>query len=201
MLVFGVLGGLGTSLIFTPAISALGHFFMKKRGNATGIAAAGGSLGGVIFPLMLQNLFPKVGWGWATRILGFIYVALLIVANLLIKSRLPPRLGGSVLPDLRIFRDRAFALTTVAVFFEEWGLFIPISYLTSYALSSGAFSQTFAYQMIAIFNAGSCLGRVSAYLIAIAVQSKESSGSIAFGQLHLAIIGHDYSFATTKAMY
>ena len=27
MLVFGVLGGVGTSLIFTPAISAIGHWF------------------------------------------------------------------------------------------------------------------------------------------------------------------------------
>lgn len=159
MLVFGVLGGLGTSLIFTPAISSIGHFFLEKRGNATGIAAAGGSLGGVIFPLMLQSLFPKVGFAWATRILGFIYIALLTVANLLIRSRLPPRPGGSVLPDFKIFKDPAFALTTIGVFFEEWGLFIPISYLTSYALSSGAMSQSFAYNLIAIFNAGSCLGR------------------------------------------
>lgn len=121
MLVFGVLGGLGTSLIFTPAISSIGHFFLEKRGNATGIAAAGGSLGGVIFPLMLQSLFPKVGFGWATRIVGFIYIGLLLVANIFIRSRLPPKLGGSVLPDFRIFRDKAFALTTVGVFFEEWG--------------------------------------------------------------------------------
>lgn len=159
MLVFGILGGLGTSFLFTPAVSSISHWFALKRGNAVGIAAAGGSLGGVIFPLMLQNLFPKVGFAWATRILGFVYIALLVVANLLIKARLPPRPGGSVLPDFRIFRDRAFALTTVGVFFAEWGLFIPISYLTSYALSSGAMSQSFAYNLISIFNAGSCLGR------------------------------------------
>ena len=62
-LCFGVLGGLGTSLIFTPAFAAASHFFLEKRGNATGIAAAGGSLGGVIFPLALQKLLPKVGFG------------------------------------------------------------------------------------------------------------------------------------------
>jgi hypothetical protein len=44
-LVFGVLGGLGTSLIFTPALAAVSHFFLLKRGNATGIATAGGSHG------------------------------------------------------------------------------------------------------------------------------------------------------------
>lgn len=41
----------------------------------------------------------------------------------------------------------------------EWGLFVPIAYLTSYALSTGVLSHTFAYQLIAIFNAASSLGR------------------------------------------
>lgn len=159
MLDFGVLAGIGTSLIFTPAVSAVGHFFHAKRGNATGLAAAGGSLGGVIFPLMLQSLFPKVGFAWATRILGFIFVFLCILAQMLIKSRLPPRPGGSVLPDFMIFKDLAFTCTTAGTFFMEWGLFVPITYLTSYALSTGALSETFSWQVIAIFNAGSCLGR------------------------------------------
>ena len=41
----------------------------------------------------------------------------------------------------------------------EWGLFTPIAYLTIYALKSGAMSPTFAFQLVAIFNAGSSLGR------------------------------------------
>lgn len=64
MLSFGVLGGIGTALIFTPAVSSIGHFFLVKRANATGIAATGGSVGGVIFPLMLQRLFPQIGFAW-----------------------------------------------------------------------------------------------------------------------------------------
>ena len=159
MLVFGVLGGIGTALIFTPAVSAIAHFFHLKRANATGIAAAGGSVGGVIFPLMLEPLFHKIGWAWATRIQGFIFFILLIAANLLIRSRLPPKAGGTVLPDVRIFRQPAFLLATIGTFFLEFGLFIPITYLASYALHSGATSQTFSFQIIAIFNAGSSLGR------------------------------------------
>lgn len=159
MLAFGVLGGFGSSLLFTPAISAIGHFFMVKRGTATGIAAAGGSFGGIIFPLMLDALIPQVGWAWATRILAFILLFLCTIANLLIRSRLPPKEGGTVLPDYRIFRDYAFLFTTIGVWFMEWGLFIPITYLISYCLSSGAFSDKFSYQIMAIFNAGSCFGR------------------------------------------
>jgi hypothetical protein len=63
-LVFGVLGGLGTSLIFTPGFAAVSHFFLEKRGNATGLAATGGSLGGVIFPLALDRLHHTVLLHW-----------------------------------------------------------------------------------------------------------------------------------------
>lgn len=159
IIVFSILGGAGTSLIFTPTISAIGHFFYVKRGTATGMAAAGGGLGGVIFPLMLQNLFPKIGWSWSVRVQGFIFLGLLIVTNLLVRSRLPPKPGQSILPDFRIFRRKDFALVTAGSFFMEWGLFAPISYVTAYALSTGAMSTTFAYQVIAIFNAFSVLGR------------------------------------------
>ncbi|KAF2786233.1 MFS general substrate transporter [Melanomma pulvis-pyrius CBS 109.77] len=159
MLVFGVLGGLGTSLLFTPAFGAVSHFFFVKRGNATGIAAAGGSLGGIIFPLMLQKLFPMVGFAWATRIMGFVFIFCCIVAVSLIRSRLPPKPGQSVMPDLRIFRDRSYLLLTLGIYFMEWGLFVPITYLTSFATSTGAIDPAFSYQLIAIMNAGSCIGR------------------------------------------
>ncbi|KAL1795386.1 hypothetical protein ACET3X_007202 [Alternaria dauci] len=158
-LVFGVLGGLGTSLIFTPAFAAVSHFFLQKRGNATGIAAAGGSLGGVIFPLALEKLIPNVGFPWATRIIGFITLFCCIGACVLIRSRLPPKAGQSVWPDFRIFSQKSYFLLTVGIFMMEWALFIPITYLTTFAISTGAFEPSFSYQLIAIFNAGSCLGR------------------------------------------
>jgi MFS family permease len=160
LVVFGIMGGLGTSLVFTPAVAAIGHFFLQKRGQCTGLAAVGGSLGGIVYPLTLQALFPKIGFAWATRVIGLINLILLIIANLFIKSRLPPRKATkeSILPDFRIFRDPVFALTTLGVFFVEWGLFVPLSYLVSYSLEFGV-SSTFSYQIIAILNAGSCFGR------------------------------------------
>lgn len=126
MLVFGLLGGLGVSLIFTPGFSAIGHFFLVKRGNATGIGSLGGSVGGVIFPLMLQELFPRVGFAWSTRILGFVVLVLCTVAFLLIRSRLPPKPGSTVKPDFGIFREPSLTLLTAGVFFMEWGIFVPV---------------------------------------------------------------------------
>lgn len=167
LVVFGLIGGLGTSLVFTPSISAIGHFFLLKRGQATGLAAAGGSMGGVIFPLVLQALFPRIGFAWSTRVVGLLDLLLLCLANLFIRSRLPakPANLNNLLPDFLIFRERVFALTTAAVFFVEWGLFVPLTYISSYALEHGA-SEAFSYQLMAILNAGSCFGRYLPGLVA-----------------------------------
>jgi MFS family permease len=164
---FSIMGGLGTSLIFTPSVAAVGHFFLAKRGQCTGLACVGGSLAGIIYPLTLQALFPRIGWAWSTRVLALINLILLIIANLCIKSRLPPKKATkeSILPDFRIFRDPIFALTTLGVFFIEWGLFVPLGYLTSYALKNGV-DHTFSYQLLALLNVGSCLGRYFPGLIA-----------------------------------
>lgn len=158
MLVFGVLGGLGTSLMFTPSIAAVGHWFNRKRGNATGIAATGGAIGGVIFPLTLESLIPKIGFAWSCRVLGFIYIALSIVAILLIRSRLPPRVDANAKPDFRILRSPAFAITVGGVFLIEWALFIPLTYISSYALHEG-FSTSFSYHILVYLNVGSIFGR------------------------------------------
>jgi MFS family permease len=167
LLVFGLLGGLGTSLIFSPSFAAVGHWFLRRRGQMTGLAAVGGSLGGIVYPLSLQALFPRIGFAWSTRVVALCDLVLLIVANLCIRSRLPPKKASreNILPDFRIFRDPVFALTTLGVFFIEWGLFIPLAYISSYSLAHGV-SEALSYQMLAILNVGSCFGRYFPGLIA-----------------------------------
>ncbi|KAK9414243.1 putative Major facilitator superfamily (MFS) profile domain-containing protein [Seiridium unicorne] len=159
ILVFSLLNGLCTSLIFTPCFAAVGHFFKAKRGLATGIASSGGSVGGVVFPLILQRLFDRLGWAWSLRILGFICLLFLIICNLLVKKRLPPAQNASSHPDFMIFRNKAFLFTTLGVFMLEFGLFIPIAYISSYALHVG-FDDSFSFYILTILNASSVLGRL-----------------------------------------
>ncbi|CZS89174.1 related to monocarboxylate transporter 2 [Rhynchosporium agropyri] len=124
IMVYSILNGIGGCLINTPCIASIGHFFLVKRGNATGIAMTAGSIGGIIFPLMLQRLLPRVGFAWATRILGFILLFLLILANLLVRSRLPRKPMASfksVSPEFSLFyKDMPFALVSLGIFLTEW---------------------------------------------------------------------------------
>lgn len=162
------MNGLGGSLLYTPCMAAISHFFLVKRGYATGIAMTSGSVGGVIFPLMLQRLFPMVGFAWATRIIGFIVLLLLGITNLLVRSRLPRKPMASfrsVTPDLSVFKDLPFAFVTLGIFLMEWGIFVPLTYITTYAVSYGH-SASFSFQILAILNAGSFFGRLSAGIVA-----------------------------------
>ncbi|CRK36257.1 hypothetical protein BN1708_016512, partial [Verticillium longisporum] len=131
------------------------------RGFATGIAATAGSIGGIVFPVLLQKLLPKLGFGWTARILGFILLGLAVPANLFIRSRLPPRDKlTSVWPDLSVFKDMKFTISAVGIFFMEWGLFVPLTYIVSYAARySASGNATDSYTLLSIMNAGSALGR------------------------------------------
>ncbi|GAW11259.1 hypothetical protein ANO14919_006010 [Xylariales sp. No.14919] len=45
LLSFGVLGGISASLLYNPSVSAVGHWFYKKRALATGVACTAGGIG------------------------------------------------------------------------------------------------------------------------------------------------------------
>lgn len=160
MVVYAVLGGTGVSLVFTPAVASPGHFFFRLRGRATGLAATGGSVGGIVYPLMLDALYPRIGFAWATRAVALICLVSMIFGCLMIKSRLPKKRATkeNILPDLRILIEPVFALTTAGIFFIEWGLFIPITYMTSYALYHDM-PRGLSYQLLALLNVGSFFGR------------------------------------------
>ncbi|KAM0175821.1 hypothetical protein ACHAPC_009478 [Botrytis cinerea] len=122
LLSFSILTGVGSSLLLTPSMGCVAHWFMERRGLASGIAFIGGGFGGVLFPLMIQSLLPKVGWGWSIRILGFVLVVLCAINVKFCRSRVPPRKGAAItwrdtLPDPQIFMDGtgAMAVTTAGV--------------------------------------------------------------------------------------
>lgn len=122
-------------------------------------------MGGTVFPLMLQPLFQRVGWSWAMRILGFVCLFLVMISNLLVKKRLPADGSATSKPNFRIFKDPAVVATTVGIFCMEFSLFIPIAYISGYALHKG-FTEKYASEILTIINASSVIGRVPAGFVA-----------------------------------
>jgi len=161
ILTYSVLGGLGGALLNPPAYGAIAHYFHARRGLATGIATTSGGVGGIIFPLLLQHLLPTQGFAWSCRILSFIMLGLAVPANLFLRTRLPPPPNhvSSVWPDITIFRDARFAFASLGIVFMEWGLFIPLTFIVSYAAAHGG-NATDNYVLLSYLNAASVVGRL-----------------------------------------
>jgi MFS family permease len=158
MLCQGILGGLGMGATMAPCFAATSQYFNKKRGAALGLVISGSSLGGVIWPIVLNKLLnSSLSFGWSIRICGFAMLAFLGISILGIKSRLPPRDGTFFLPSA--FKEPLYDLIILSVFLATIGIFIPIFYLPSYAVMHGM-STKLAFYLVSILNGASFLGRV-----------------------------------------
>ncbi|RAL08253.1 MCT family MFS transporter [Aspergillus homomorphus CBS 101889] len=159
MLAQGILGGLANGFTMSPSMAATPQYFKKKRGAAMGLAIAGSSIGGVILPIALNQLITQtdLGFGWSVRIVGFLMLVVLIPSCLAIRARLPPRKTHFFLPGA--FKDRSYSLLIACMFFTFLGLFPPMFYIPSWALTQGM-GATLAFYLAAILNAASFPGRV-----------------------------------------
>ena len=163
----GILFGVGNAMLFYPTISAISHWFNKRRALALGIVVAGSSLGGMAWPLIIDRLLHAVGFGWALRIVGFLSLVLLAPACFMVVPRLPPRKGSAIPKEEMnaVFKDVTFWLLVVGMLFVMWGMFIPFYYVPLYAEEYGL-DPTFANDLITILNAGSLVGRLASGALA-----------------------------------
>ena len=159
MLAQGVSIGMGSGLLFVPGVAILSTYFSTKLATAVGLAAAGSSIGGVIYPIIIYKLQPTVGFAWATRVLGFIMLGTLIISNLVIRVRVLPAARRSFL-DLTVFKEPAFMLYTVGMFLAFIGLYTPFFYSQSYALETKLAGPNLAFYLLAVINATSTFGRI-----------------------------------------
>lgn len=125
-------------------------WFNRKRSFAIGLVASGSSVGAVILPIILERLIPRIGFGWAVRAVALVQLATLAIANVIMRSRLPPRKSGPLL-EPRAFLQPSYTLWTIAGFFAFWGLYTPLFYCASFAAKVGAPPSLAAY-ILSIIN-------------------------------------------------
>ncbi|KAK0650033.1 major facilitator superfamily domain-containing protein [Cercophora newfieldiana] len=159
MLAQGVLTGIAMGFLLSPSMAAVSQHFHRRRGAAMGIAIAGSSIGSVVFPIMLSKLLNEtnIGFGWSVRIAGFIMLPVLGFSVLTIKTRLEPRKTQFFLPEA--FKSRLYLALIAATFFLFIGTFIPLFYISTYAISRGM-NNTLAGYLVAILNGAGVPGRI-----------------------------------------
>ncbi|PWN53281.1 MFS general substrate transporter [Violaceomyces palustris] len=162
----GLLQGLSLGLLFAPALACTSHFFNRRRGLALGVVASGSSMGGVVWPIVLDQLLhhTDLGFGWTLRICGFVALALLLVALSLVRTRLPPLDQGGPFLDLSAFRNPSFSFLVAGQFLIYLGLFFLYFYLPSLAALNGMPTGTIFY-LASAGNGASFFGRIAAGLL------------------------------------
>lgn len=202
----GLVLGVGMSFIAIPASGMVPRYFKRNRGLATGISVAGSSLGGLIWPIALDQMLhhDSIGFPWAIRIAGFIMMPCCLVCILTIRLPLKPQQqtgdaeAADNMPateksdekdkkkDLSVLRKPPFILLCSGLFVVIFGFFVPFFYISTYAVSLGM-SSSLAFYLVSIVNAASLFGRILPGIVAdrwgrfnMLVVSAFTAGIVAF---------------------
>ncbi|KAI0926615.1 hypothetical protein AcV7_005507 [Taiwanofungus camphoratus] len=158
--------GLGLGMTFLPSLSIVSHHFRRRRALAIGIVSSGSSVGGIVFPIMLNRLFqsPHVGFANGVRASGAVVGSLLLLGNCLMRTRLPSKrqtgMAHLAWRDVRnIIWDGAYLWSIVGAFFTSLGVYVPLFYLQLFAADHGVNARITTYAL-AILNAGGVVGRL-----------------------------------------
>ncbi|KAI4199319.1 MAG: hypothetical protein LQ350_004701 [Teloschistes chrysophthalmus] len=178
LLAQGICVGLGSGIVFVPSVSVVTASFNKHRAIAIGVVSSASSVGeletlpvthivligkegGVIYPIAFRQLQPKVGFAWATRIMGFIALATFLMSFAAFWR--PTTAKGQKtrsLVDMSAIRELPFMLYILALTVLYAGYFVPFFYAPTYATQHLGTNADLAFYLLAILNSGAFLGRL-----------------------------------------
>lgn len=116
-----------------------------------GLVTTGNSTGGIIYPLVVRQLIPKLGFAWTSRVLGFINLASLAVCLAFMRPRLPPRKSGPII-DWAAFREPVFNTFVAGWWLIMWANYYTFYYIASFGVEALGMSYTAASVLIMVVN-------------------------------------------------
>lgn len=164
----GILFGIGSSLVFIPAIGLPSQWFSKKRGLATGISSAGTGVGAVIFSPVGQVIIDQISIQWTLRIYGFIILFLGTICVILLRQRTSSTVKVTKVQykilDLKVI-DFNYGLYLIFCFVQMFGYGTCIFMVASYCSTIGI-SPKNSSAVVSVIAAGNIIGRVGSGRIA-----------------------------------
>ncbi|KAL3446436.1 major facilitator superfamily domain-containing protein [Aspergillus insuetus] len=158
LLAQGFTVGIGAGCLFVPCVSLLPTYFSTKLGAALGLAVSGSSLGGVIYPIVLNRLLDPLGFGWSVRVIGFIALGTLLLPIAIMKQRVKPPKARALI-DWSAFTDLPYMTFVLGGLIAFMGLFTLFFYISYVGSARHLVSNDMAFYLVPILNAASCFGR------------------------------------------
>lgn len=91
-LIWTLIIGVGTSCGITPILSTIPKWFNKRRALVIGITFAGFSVGGIIWPPVVERLVANIGWQSSYMIVGLIILVIITALAQLMRQN-PQKMG------------------------------------------------------------------------------------------------------------
>lgn len=156
--------GLGNGLTFSPGLSVMSAYFMKNRAFAVGLAASGAATGGLIYPVLINQLLynHQIGFAWTIRAAGLLMLITHIFGLVFFRPRLPPRTTGPLI-ELGAFTEPPFVFFTLCYFFTFWGLYFAWFYLGTFARDRLGIADT--QNLLLVLNGVGIVGRIGPSII------------------------------------
>ncbi|KAH9906018.1 putative monocarboxylate permease [Xylariomycetidae sp. FL2044] len=150
--------GIGNGCTFCPALAVLSQYFKRNRAFSIGLAASGAAVGGLVYPVILDQLLfhRSIGFGWTLRVMGLVMLVTYLPCLVWLRPRLPPRKSGPWI-DVSAFTELPFVLFSLGFFFIFWGLYFAFFYLGTFAREQLGVGDTI--YLLMILNGVGIVGR------------------------------------------
>ncbi|HVA68595.1 MAG TPA: MFS transporter [Candidatus Binataceae bacterium] len=158
-LTYGIGVGLGAACVYVPVLTVVGGWFIRRRGAALGIAAAGSGCGMLGVAPLAAVLVERFGWRTADIVLGVASGALLLICIALIEPA-PISLSPTKQKLGRTMRSPAFLTLYFSYMLARSALFVPLVYLPAFARDHGA-SPVAAGALLSLIGGAGIVGRVA----------------------------------------
>ncbi|KAF9695081.1 hypothetical protein EKO04_006839 [Ascochyta lentis] len=157
----GVFYAVGGAMCYSPTITFMDEWFVKRKGLAFGCMWAGTGLGGVIIPLLLQHLLNRYGFRTTLHVWTLLLFTAIAPLTHFLKPRLPvPQTTHHRPITLSFLTKKSFLLLQLSNILQGLGYFIPSLYLPTYA-SSLAASPTASALPLLLLNTSAVFGCVA----------------------------------------
>ena len=159
-LTYGLLGGIGTGIVYVGVIGHMVQWFPDRRGFATGLVAAGYGMGALLTTFPIAELLNSAGYQQALVRYGWIFVAVGVMAAQGLRSANPksqipnPKAQvRSAVPSLKSRQFRPSEMLRTPIF---WLMFVMMTMMSTAGLmvtsQMAAFTRDFGMANAVVFG-------------------------------------------------